>query len=173
MTKRTKRYGGFRIGDRVYPKNKRDWRLDEGNVIQLQDGKVFAQFYDCGFTNPVVAFMPNELINLTRIEEEKKQKEYSDKIDKKINELFSPEDGKRLLSVFSENKERKGVIDYNPDNLKPFEDLFKLSIKERERKISELKERVANLETDTANILNTDPLPFPYTRDVYTSTNDY
>lgn len=69
--KRTKRYGGFRIGDRVYPKNKKDWRLDEGKVIHFQNGYVIAQFFDCGFTNPVLPFMPNQLINLTRQQEER------------------------------------------------------------------------------------------------------
>lgn len=116
--KRTKRYGGFRIGDRIYPKNKKDWRLDEGKVIQLQDGKVFAQFYDCGFINPVIAFMPNQLINLTRIEESKR------KIIDPIPPI-SEESAKELDSILK----RMGMEIWKPEVHDIMPPQFKLDVK--------------------------------------------
>lgn len=164
MTKRTRRYGGFYIGDKIKHK-----KYGLGRVVGYLNGCIYAWFdkfdRDSGYFGQAIA--PNQLINLTRIEEEKKQKEYSDKLDKKINELFSPEDGKELFKVLTKDDFMKGF------NSATFEDLTTGTIEEREAKLWKLTERVAKLEMETANILTHDPLPSPYTRDVYTTTNDY
>lgn len=81
--KRTKRYGGFRIGDRVRVKGKQYKWLKEGVVKALTDGYCSVYFKENSelLSEPVhYCFMPNQLINLTRIEEQEQLK-------KMLNEL--------------------------------------------------------------------------------------
>lgn len=67
MTKRTKRYGGFLVGDRVYYGT--GFMKICGKVVDLRHGRIIVTFH----SNPyeVFSFAPNELINLTRQEEER------------------------------------------------------------------------------------------------------
>ena len=62
-SKRTKRYGGFLVGDRV-----QDRRGKRGTVVNMQRGRLTVQFD--GIYNKFT-IMPNQLINLTRQWEDK------------------------------------------------------------------------------------------------------
>lgn len=119
IMKRTKRYGGFLIGDRVQRKDGVFKDLYPGIITAMRLGRLTVQWVDLNHKIFKSCFQPKDLINLTRQEEERKQKELSDKIDKKINELFSPEDGKELFKVLTQDDFMK---DFKPT---PFEDLRK------------------------------------------------
>lgn len=181
--KRTKRYGGFLIGDRVRVKDTAKTSCKgSGRVIAYNGPMLVVESYP--MKGMIHEFAPRQLINLTRIEEEKKQEEYLDKLDKKIDELFSGE-GEILISEFS----------YDPDNPK--------SPKEMSEETEAYWERVntiwanfnialMNRDFDTVNKMMkesfgvfgsnhplyhlkdaTDNLPSPYTRDVYSSSLDF
>lgn len=132
MTKRTKRYGGFRIGDRVRVKETRLSKFGEellgGNVIQLKYGMVMVESLDR--LNHVFRswHSPTQLINLTRIEED---------FDKFLNE---------------------GEIDIPLTE----EDAKDIIAKKQQEYVKHFARKYFG-----------DPLPTPYTRDVYTSTKDY
>lgn len=107
--KRTKRYGGFRIGDRVKHEH-----FGTGVVTGYYCGCIFVDFdirtdVDCPFA-------PNQLINLTSIEEN-------------IGKILEPAP---LIS-----------------------------------------EEINRLMGSICKILEYSPLPSPYTRDVYSTTNDF
>lgn len=75
--KRTKRYGGFLVGDKVLVKGKYYEWLKEGEITGLVDGYCSVYFTENTkmLGEPVVfAFMPNQLINLTRQEEEARKR---------------------------------------------------------------------------------------------------
>lgn len=78
MKKRTKRYGGFLVGDRVRVKVKGKYYeyLKEGEVKALTRGYCLVYFKEQSemLSAPVYHyFMPNQLINLTRQDEEEER----------------------------------------------------------------------------------------------------
>lgn len=66
MTTRTKRYGGFLVGDRVR------FMHTEGKVIDLRGGSVIVLFHNDDNEPYALATMPNQLTNLTREEEDER-----------------------------------------------------------------------------------------------------
>lgn len=137
--KRTRRYGGFRIGDRVKHK-----KFGKGVVEGYFNGCIFVWF-DKFVTNGDYfgsTIAPNQLINLTRIEE---------------NKITDP------LPLMREETAKK---------------LAELLLKSNEDLINKRAEESINLMAKDANdvvsaIFAPDPLPSPYTRDVYTSSKDF
>ena len=155
--KRTKRYGGFRIGDRV--KTKHDYNIGEGEVVGMRDGYLLVKFIVLG--NGVVdfAFMPNQLINLTRIEEEK----ITDPLPL-MREETAKEIEERFIAFCNKNKITPPKANFNPakeiDELKAIRGFVAEALRQTEIFLSPL--------TPCGS-----PLPSPYTRDVYTTTKDY
>lgn len=166
--KRTKRYGGFLIGDRV--KTKHDYNIGNGEVVGMREGYLLVKFIVLGNSVLNFAFMPNQLINLTRQEEEFDKFLNEGEIEIPLSKEEAKEIEERLKRMEMENWKPE---DHNIMPYTPFVDLITGTIEEREAKLWKLKERVAKLEMETANILTPDPLPSPYPRDVYTTTNDY
>ena len=68
--KRTKRYGGFLVGDRVRYKNCGFIDI-EGEVVELKNGNIIMA--QMGDIDSKLSFAPNQLINLTRQEEDKEK----------------------------------------------------------------------------------------------------
>lgn len=68
MTKRTKRYGGFLIGDKVKAKDYDN--LNNGEVVGFLNGYLKCVFNEITPRVEVV-FAPNQLINITRLDEER------------------------------------------------------------------------------------------------------
>ena len=132
MSKRTKRYGGFLIGDRVRVKTHPV--LGEGKVVGYDDGyiKIYFADYDSHWQcdDKEFAFMPYQLINLTRQEECERNKKLLDE------KLKNQRDIQMALDFVNEAL-RQTELFLSP--LSPYGD----------------------------------PLPSPYTRDVYCSTKDY
>lgn len=174
--KRTKRYGGFRIGDKVRYKK----TLTEGDVTGFTRGYVVVDFPINDRLTQIVSLMPNQLINLTRIEEESRKitdplppfpKDLAEEIDKRCE---------AYLKIINQDDFMK---DFKPT---PFEDLLK---KERLVPKSEMNERLKRqhnlsdkLELKQSEIflrklengwLDSKGLPSPYTRDVYSSSKDF
>ena len=68
--KRTKRYGGFLVGDRVQRKDGVFDKLQPGVVVAMRLGRLTVQWEDLNGKTFKSCFMPNQLINLTRRKEE-------------------------------------------------------------------------------------------------------
>lgn len=126
MTKRTKRNGGFRIGDRVRVKGKQYEWLKEGVVKALKKGYCSVYFKENSelLSEPVYyCFRPNELINLTRIEEER-ESEIEERLKRMGMENWKPEDHDIMPSKpFDKSKTPeewlKIIIEINLPKLKP------------------------------------------------------
>lgn len=171
MTKRTKRYGGFLIGDKVRVKGKRYEWLKVGVVKALTDGYCSLYFKENSelLSEPVYyCFMPNQLINLTRIEEE----------DRKITDPLPPLP-KCLVEEINKRAEAfNKIINFKPQQL-PFKFDFSDSFGELRKWNTEdlLKKEHSNgaLGTPPPKFkLNVKPNhPSPYTRDVYSYTVDF
>lgn len=70
--KRTKRYGGFLVGDRVRVKDTAKTSCKgSGKVMGYNGAKIVVESYP--MKGMIHEFMPNQLINLTRIEEKQKE----------------------------------------------------------------------------------------------------
>lgn len=90
--KRTKRYGGFLVGDKV--RYKKCGFIDiEGEVVGFCNGNIIMAFR--GDLNNRLSFAPNQLINLTRQEEKMKAK----RIDWDIEEAFKKIFGKSSVEA--------------------------------------------------------------------------
>lgn len=74
MNKRTKRYGGFLVGDRVKSKNGQ-----LGTVKDMKKGNLIILFDKCSAYIPL---MPNQVINLTQKDEER-LKEINEELDRR------------------------------------------------------------------------------------------
>lgn len=103
--KRTKRYGGFVVGDRVRPKHKMYDSVGIGEVVGMTDGKLIVLFIvpSNGWMEEgkfKSAFMPNQLVNLTRIEEE----------NKKITDPMPPKADFNLAKEIDELKAIRGFV---------------------------------------------------------------
>lgn len=70
--KRTKRYGGFLVGDRVQRKDRRFEQLQPGVVVAMRLGRLTVQWKDLNGKTFRFCYMPNQLINLTRYDEDVK-----------------------------------------------------------------------------------------------------
>lgn len=68
--KRTKRYGGFLVGDKVQRKDGLFKELQPGVVVAMRLGRLTVQWVDLNGKTFRFCYMPNQLINLTRQEEE-------------------------------------------------------------------------------------------------------
>lgn len=130
MTKRTKRYGGFLIGDRVRVKDTAKTSCKgSGRVIAYNGPMLVVESYP--MKGMIHEFAPRQLINLTRIEEE------------------------YLVSKSLMNEKLK-----NQRDIEMARDFVDEALRQTEIFLSPLS-------------LCGDPLPSPYTRDVYTTTKDY
>lgn len=137
--KRTKRYGGFRIGDKVQRKDGKFIKFQPALVIGFSNGYIRTHWTMNDGTYFESVFAPNQLINLTRIEEE--EKEIDDKIKRYKNEL-------------------KDINDEIEEDFRLIKDFVNEALRQTEIFLSPLTPYG-------------DPLPSPYTRDVYTTTKDY
>lgn len=181
---RTKRYGGFLVGDRVRVKDTAKTSCKgSGRVMGYNGAKIVVESYP--MEGMIDEFMPNQLINLTRIEEKKM---------KEIPELPPINEG-TAKELNDKVREYIKILEYDPlKNFKPtpFEDLFKKEhlvpkseMNERLKKQEDLLKKKIKAERDfVAKVLRQTEifispltpygdLPSPYTRDVYTSTKDY
>lgn len=128
--KRTKRYGGFLIGDRVKHK-----KFGKGVVEGYFNGCIFVWFDKFVMNGDYFgsSIAPNQLINLTRIEEEKVGRFLNKAINEGVFEIpLTEEDAKDIIA----KKQQEYVKHFARKHFG-------------------------------------DPLPSPYTRDVYTTTKDY
>lgn len=133
--KRTKRYGGFRIGDRVRVKGKQYKWLKEGVVKALTDGYCSVYFKENSelLSEPVhYCFMPNQLINLTRIEEKKRR--ITDPLPP-FPKGLAEELNKRCEGYLKIINQDDFMKDFKPT---PFENLLKRERQERERNKEQL-----------------------------------
>lgn len=74
MMKRTKRYGGFLVGDRVQRKDGVCEQLQPGVVVAMRLGRLTVQWVDLNGKTFKFCYMPNQLVNLTRQEEEAQER---------------------------------------------------------------------------------------------------
>lgn len=155
--KRTKRYGGFLIGDRVKHK-----KYGKGVVDGYFNGCIFVWFDKFVMNGDYFgsSIAPNQLINLTRIEEENKKiidplPPMSEETAKEIEERFYSFCGKHNITPPKAN--------FNPakeiDDLKAARDFVNEALRQTELFISSLNPLA--------------DLPSPYIRDVYTSSKDF
>lgn len=169
MTKRTKRYGEFRIGDKVQRKDGLFKDLAFGVVTDMKCGFIYTKWTDLRGQDFISTYSPNQLINLTRIEEE----------NRKITDPLPPFP-KGLAEELNKRCERYLKI-INQDDFKPtsFEDFVTGLINEREEKLRKLAEQElcetygVEFPIKDNPLLNLCPLPSPYTRDGYTSSKDF
>lgn len=149
--KRTKRYGGFLVGDRVKVKETAKCSAKgSGRVMAYNGAKIVVESYP--MEGMIEEFMPNQLINLTRQEEEEQElhektqfpwtsKEKQKQIEN-IEELLGL--NKRCTFPFLYIKNPKAISqddfmkEFNPT---PYVDLITCSIKEREEKLRKLAEQ--------------------------------
>ena len=110
--KRTKRYGGFLVGDEVITKVKYD--MGKGRVVDMRGGFLAVRF-DGGLE---LGFMPNQLINLTRFEDDE---EYKTQI---VNKILSNVDDmvksnvERLCTLYPFKPKRKlPTIHFSPSDV--------------------------------------------------------
>lgn len=173
--KRTKRYGGFLVGDRVRVKKPLKYRSEEGVVTDFMWGRVEVKlWYERKEEDEIITmwdsvlFSPNQLINLTRQEEEEqilhaktqKIKSSQELFDELYNKYFPWTDkekqkqievGEELLGlnkrstfsfVYIKNPKTISQDDFMKDfKPTPFEDLITCSIKEGEEKLRKLAEQ--------------------------------
>lgn len=64
--KRSKRYGGFLVGDRVQRKDGVYGQLQPGVVVAMRLGRLTVEWVDLNGKAFKFCFMPNQLVNLTR-----------------------------------------------------------------------------------------------------------
>lgn len=102
--KRTKRYGGFLVGDRVQRKDGLFKNLNPGIIIAMRLGRLTVQWVDLNHKTFKSCFMPNQLINLTRQEEEELNKPIVAQID----------ENDELCVAFKEEIETKDIEDKDP-----------------------------------------------------------
>lgn len=105
MSKRTRRYGGFRIGDKVKAKG---YDKLNGEVVGFLNGYLKCVFNEITPRVEVV-FAPNQLINLTRIEENK----ITDLLPP-MSEETAKELDERFDAIDEKNKRTPMVIFTNP-----------------------------------------------------------
>lgn len=168
--KRTKRYGGFRIGDRV--RTKHDYNIGNGEVVGMRDGYLLVKFIVLGNGIMEFAVMPNRLINLTRIEEER-EAEIKERLKRMGFENWKTED----YDIMPPNT----PFPISPENMfkscKDIEDKIKKigdEIYSTKLELDRLKVRdcIQYKEWDINRIVARD-LSSPYTRDVYSCTLNY
>ena len=151
MTKRTKRYGGFRIGDRVRVKKKADavyWDFEcmmEGTVVSKIKGYLNIEFIDKNGGKHYFGRYPYQLINLTRIKEER-ESDIEERLKRMGMENWKPKD--------------HDIMPPSQEELKVIKDFVDEALRQTEIFLSHLSPCG-------------DPLPSPYTRDVYCCTLNY
>lgn len=129
--KRTKRYGGFLVGDRVRVKGKQYEWLKDGEVKALTNGYCSVYFKENSemLSEPVYyCFLPCELINLTRQNEEMKAK----RIDWDMEEAFKKIFGKSSTEAIRDTLDLQAkylrqdfvmpTIDWESVNIDSFQD---------------------------------------------------
>lgn len=149
--KRTKRYGGFLIGDRVRPRDNIDNKyVGEATITQLlKDGKVEVKLskpiYDeiRDYTYYYLSYYPNQLINITMLDEQES------------NLRIKTQKARQMLKEANARQEKLSKIMLELDRLKVGYCIQKNEIEYK------------------PYYTFGNPLPSPYTRDVYTTTKDY
>lgn len=86
--KRTKRYGGFLVGDRVQRKDGVFKNLYPGIITAMSLGRLTVQWVDLNHKIFKSCFQPKDLINLTRLEEEEQILHEKTQKIKSLQELF-------------------------------------------------------------------------------------
>lgn len=200
--KRTKRYGGFLVGDRVRVKKKADavyWDFEcmmEGTVVSKIKGYLNIEFIDKNGGKHYFGRYPYQLINLTRQEECERNKEQLDKFTRKhfnqsadeylkedmemtkkiIEDFCKPMTSLPRFDWISQDDLLKGLEDHD---IMPPKANFNPAKEMREKaELEMIKDFVDEALRQTEIFLSPlsplgDTLPSPYTRDVYTTTKDY
>lgn len=121
---RTKRYGGFLVGDRVQRKDGVFNKLSSGMVTGMGHGFIYTKWTDLNGKDFGAIFSPNQLINLTRQEEDRIPKfpRLSDGLTEEIK---------------ARTKEYMKILEHPI----PFVDLTTGTIEEREEKLRRLAEQ--------------------------------
>lgn len=178
--KRTKRYCGFLVGDRVRVKETKlsltshpfGERLLEGIVIKLKNGKILVEFKDSRSNITRFWISPNDVLNLTMIEEYKERlQDLESVLFPNIWDMFPApscikaikEMGKRAEK---ELEEKYGLKD-NPTLNEPKENIIHVSeetANELNRKFEKINKNIGG----TWNFMR----PCPYNQD-FSSTADY